>query len=259
MKNQIWNRRGARLLLVILASWKLALLSLHAQTPEPGGSLFGRENYIEYRVGNLPLILTSGHGGDILPSEIADRTWGSRGTDRNTRQLTEAIAAEIFERTGRHPHVVISHLRRLKLDPNREIEEAAQGDPLAEQAWTEFHDFIRTARAAAAEEFGFGFLMDIHGHGHDVQRVELGYALSASQLNQSVATLEQPGWGWDSSLRTLLLRRPGVGFPELLRGPRSLGHLFNLGGIPTWPSPEFPSPDNEPFFSGGYITRNHTS
>lgn len=242
---------------LLVVSLCLATASLPAQTAQAGESLFGRNDYVEYIVGDLPLILTSGHGGALRPDEIATRTWGVTGADTNTRQLTLAIADEINARTGRYPHVIISHLHRSKLDPNREIVEAAQGDPYSEIAWHDFHGFIEQARRASAADFGFGFLIDIHGHAHSVQRIELGYAMNRAQLNVSDTTLEQPGRSWNTSLRTLVLARPGKSFPELLRGPSSLGDLLNLHGIPAWPSPDFPSPGNEPFFSGGYITRTH--
>lgn len=228
------------------------------QEPQSGESMFGRENYVEYRVGDLPVILVSGHGGHLRPDEIPDRTWGTTVRDRNTRELTEAMAAEIFALTGRRPHVIISHLRRIKLDPNREIVEAAQGNEFAEQAWREFHGFIQTARELAEAEFGFGFLMDVHGHGHEIQRLELGYGLARSALNLSDAELEEPRHAWNSSLRTLKLLRPEVPFSVLLRGPLSLGQLFNEAGVPAWPSADFPSPGSAPFFTGGYITQRHT-
>lgn len=232
--------------------------ALQAAVYEPGDVYFGRNDYIEYRAGNLPLILTAGHGGLLTPDEIPDRTWGVSAYDTNTRQLTEAMAEEITRRTGKYPHVVISHLRRSKLDLNREIVEAAQGSEFAEVAWEEYHGFIRSARAAADAAFGFGYVMDMHGHGHEIQRLELGYGLGNAELNLSDFDLELPGYGWNSSLRTLMLRRPGVSFPELLRGPRSLGDLLNDRGVASWPSSAYPSPDGAPFFSGGYTTREHT-
>src|SRR5690606_24474217 len=106
---------------LLVVSLCLATASLPAQTAQAGESLFGRNDYVEYIVGDLPLILTSGHGGALRPDEIATRTWGVTGADTNTRQLTLAIADEINARTGRYPHVIISHLHRSKLDPNREI------------------------------------------------------------------------------------------------------------------------------------------
>ncbi len=246
-----------RRLAPVLAWLFLAVLAT-AQPNVPGQTYFGRNNYIEYRAGDLPLILSASHGGHLTPSEIPDRTWGSFAVDTNTRELAIAVFDEIFARTGRRPHLVISHLRRIKLDPNREIIEAAQGNPVAEQAWREYHGFISSARAAARSAHGFAHLVDIHGHGHAIARLELGYALGNAELNLSDAALNHPGYAWMSTLRTLALSRPGVPFPELLRGHRSLGDLLTRRGVEAWPSPQFPSPGDNPFWNGGYIVRTHS-
>lgn len=244
--------------LLRLSAFLFTGLTLAAQPYEAGGTYYGRQNYIEYRAGNLPLILTTGHGGDRTPAEIPDRTWGTLVTDTNTRELAIACYDEIVARTGRYPHLVISHLNRTKLDPNRDIVEGAQGNAPAEQAWNEFHNFIAAARASAESAYGFGHVMDIHGHGHTIGRLELGYALGASQLNRTDAVLNNPGYAWMSTFRTLALLRPGVPFSDLIRGERSLGDLFNLRSVPAWPSPQYPVIGDELFFDGGYIVRSHT-
>ena len=56
--------------------------------------------------------------------------------DSYTIELTTAIATSLFELTGKHPHVITLYLSRKKLDANREIVEAAQGNPLAEQVFS---------------------------------------------------------------------------------------------------------------------------
>ena len=58
---------------------------------------------------------------------------------------------------------------RSKLDPNREIKEAAEEDPLAEKAYNIYHDYIRDARTTLGEA-GSGLILDIHGqaHGYDM-------------------------------------------------------------------------------------------
>ena len=60
--------------------------------------------------------------GDLRPSEIPDRAFGS------------TLAAALLGKTGRRPSRVICYLHRIKLDTNREIVEAAHGSPMAEQA-----------------------------------------------------------------------------------------------------------------------------
>ena len=68
--------------------------------------------------------------------------------DRNTQELARAVALAIRELCGGVPHVVINRLHRVKLDANREVVEAAQGNPFAERAWKEHHAFIDAAKHA---------------------------------------------------------------------------------------------------------------
>lgn len=236
----------------------LAAQPLPAAAPAPGKAAFGTDRYVEAIGGDLPIVLTSPHGGRLRPTEIPDRTEGVRDMDANTQELARALAAELLARSGRHPHLVASHLHRVKLDPNREIKEAAQGSPLAERTWREFHAAIQGALAAAVAQHGFAFLIDLHGHGHPIARLELGYALGAEQLNQSDAAFDRAGLIALSTLRDLHAKSGGSP-AALLRGPGSLGDLFVRGGIDATPSPQIPQPGKGPFFSGGYIVRTYAA
>ncbi len=230
-----------------------------AQGHATGDTLFGRSQYIEYLPGDLPLIFAAPHGGDREPDEIPDRTYGTMVTDSYTRETVLAIRRAFLEKTGHLPHIVISHLRRTKLDPNRDIEEAAQGNPYAEQAWREYHGFIDAAGDSISRHTGAGFFIDIHGHGHPKKRLELGYLISGSSLRQSDNTLNGGSYARSSSLRHLAQYTPDT-FAGLLRGDYSLGTLFEQRGIPAVPGKEQPYPDaGDRFFSGGYSTRRHGS
>lgn len=225
---------------------------------ETGVSYFGRNDYVEYIPGDLPVILSAPHGGSLTPAEIPDRTFGATLTDLNTADLVRAIREAFIERTGLAPHVVISHLRRTKLDPNREIVEAAQGNPYAEQAWDEFQEWIRIAREAVEERSGRGMYFDVHGHAHDVDRLELGYLLSASTLNQPDVNLDALAVVATTSIRDLG-RDSSLPFSQLLRGPTSFGGFLQTEGVRSVPSPSDPSPGADAYFSGGYNTRAHGS
>ena len=224
----------------------------------PGATYYGRERYVEYIAGDLPIVLSAPHGGYERPEEIPDRTWGVTNQDRRTQELARAIAAAIHERTGHHPHVIINRLHRIKLDPNREIVEAAQGNSYAQQAWYEFQGFIETAKRAVAAEYGRGFYIDLHGHSHEMQRLELGYLLSSSDLGLSDDQLADPDYVNKSSIRTLA-GGTDAGFAELVRGRTSLGGLLARRGYPSVPSPAYPNPGGRPYYSGGYNTRRHGS
>lgn len=231
----------------------------NAPSSQPSSIRFGKHNYIEYRVGDLPLIITAGHGGDLTPADIPDRAYGVTATDANTRELAIACAEAVAARTGgRHPHLVLCHLARRKLDVNRRVEEAAQGAPAAIAAWEEFHDFVGEAIAGTTRSAGFAFLVDLHGHGHATARVELGYALGAPELDLDDHQLNQLPKARETTLRPLALANPSIPIATLVRGPGSIGDLFNRAGIPAWPSPQFPSPGEADFFNGGYIVRTHS-
>lgn len=222
----------------------------------PGQSYFGTDRFIEYLAGDLPIVIASPHGGRLKPAGVPNRSGGVSDMDANTQELARAVGDEFFARTGHRVHLIASHLHRAKLDPNREIKEAAGGHPVAERAWTEYHAAIEGALAAAITRHGFAFLIDLHGHGHPIPRLELGYALDAKQLNRSDAAFDSSGL---ITLTTIsdLQKRLGGSAAALLRGPRSLGDLFASRGLRATPSPQDPQPGDGPFFSGGYTVRRH--
>lgn len=225
---------------------------------DPGTTYGGRAGYVEYTPGTLPIILSAGHGGELEPFEIPDRSYGTTVSDANTIELTNAVSDALLARTGARPHVILNRLERIKLDPNREIEEAAQGNPYAELAWDEYHGYIEDARAIVTAGHGAGLYLDMHGHGHEILRLELGYLLSDNALARSDAELDAGGYAEQSSIAALAA---GVDSPfsALLRGPSSLGALLADRGVRAVPSDDEPAPGSDPYFSGGFSTRLHGS
>jgi hypothetical protein len=223
----------------------------------PGVACFGRNNYIEYIPGDLPVVISVPHGGALVPATIPDRTVGTTVTDSNTVDLGRAISAAFMARSGRAPHVVLVHLRRTKLDANRDVAEGAAGNADAIQAWTEYHAFIEQATGAVRQRTTTGLYIDLHGHGHAPQRLELGYLLSASTLDGTAAQLDAPSVAAASSLRLLATTSP-LPFSALLRGPTSLGGLLEPT-VASVPSPSIPSPGTDEYFNGGYSTSRHSS
>jgi len=228
----------------------------------PGTSYFGRNQYVEYIAGNLPLIFAAPHGGALTPAEIPDRTpalCGGAATttaDANTQELTRAIQAAFGP--GKHPHVVINRLHRIKLDANRDITEGACADAEAEIAWHEFQDFIATARDRVVADFGRGWFTDVHGHGHAIARLELGYLLTSADLQQSDAVLDASSvYENKSSIRTFSVQS-ALSFSAALRGTTGLGTLFGNAGYAATPSQQDPGPlTGQEYFDGGYNTAVH--
>lgn len=214
---------------------------------------FGENNYVEYLPGALPIVISAPHGGREKPEEIPTRTVGKVDIDTNTQELARTIRAEFRAQMGRRPHLIVCRLHRSKLDCNREIVEAAAGDPVAEKAWAEYHAFIEKAQKAAIAKAGKVFYIDLHGQSHRDRRIELGYLHDQETLakpDRELNALASTG-----SLRKIA-EKSKLSYVELLRGPRSLGALLEARGFPCSPSPGRPVPVL-PFFAGGYSTRRH--
>ncbi len=240
--------------------------SLHSQTNlatyTPGATYNGRVGvqYIEYIAGNMPLIISAPHGGTSLPSELPDRTYGTFDTDTSTDNLARAVRTAVFNRYGRYPHVIICNIDRQKIDCNREIIEGAQGNANTILAWNEYHTFIQIAKQAVISSTGRGLLIDLHGQGHSIQRLEIGYNTDTGDLFKSTLTSSDR---YDSSIRELG-ERSRLTFDQLVRGDLSLGTLMQSRGYPSVPSTTNLNQGTvngvyNPYFTGGYTVEIYGS
>ena len=235
-----------------------------AVTYTPGTSYFGDNEYVEYIAGNLPLIFSAPHGGSLQPTAIAARTAAACGgeattsADLNTADLALRVRDAFVARTGKYPHIVINRLHRNRMDANRDIGEAACGNGQAEEAWRDYHAFIDVAKTAVAAQ-GAGFYTDLHGHGHAIARLELGYDLSATTLRLADADLDATVVHENqSTLRGFSIQSP-LSFSALLRGSTSLGTRLAAAGYPSVPSQQDAAPkEGEAYFDGGYSTERHS-
>ena len=223
-----------------------------------GETYQGRKGYTTYYPGNIPVILSIPHGGDISPSEISNRTYGVTVTDSNTIELGIAIRNYFYSNYNIRPYVIINNLKRTKLDANRDKAEAAQNNIYAERAFDEFHFYIEKAREDIISKFSTGILFDIHGHGINPDgfndlRTWIGYLLTAAELDNSNDYIDQNISINNVSIYSLL-NSSGQTLSQLLSGPNSLGALFENNNYTALPSPESRSPEGMRYFSGGYNT-----
>jgi hypothetical protein len=211
--------------------------------------------FIDEIPGDSPLVISAPHGGREKPADIPNRTYGVTDADANTQELARTVGEQFFKSTGHRPHLIICLLHRSKLDANREIKEAAQGNASAEKAWHDYHAAITRALASAVARHGFAFLIDLHGQNHKGLRVELGYLHSSTDLARPDSVLDAPPFAAAGSLQ-LIAKKTTVPYSALLKGPTSLGALLENGGFHSTPSPRLPVPD-EPYFRGGYTVDRH--
>lgn len=224
---------------------------------------FGTHNYIEYQRGNLPIVISVPHGGSLDPNTIPDRICYNPVTinDLYTQEMALQIGLSLYGQTGCYPHIILCHLKRSKLDCNRDILMGACENPIAGQAWTEYHTFIDTAQNIANFENSNNiFFIDLHGHGKPYQRIELGYLLYGFELELPDSILNTSQYISRSSIQNLAENNSmNYSHAELLRGENSLGTLLTNRGYPSVPGQQMPSPtDSMPYYRGGYSTYSHT-
>lgn len=224
--------------------------------------IYGVNNYTQYHIGTLPIIISVPHGGLVAPSSIPDRTCNNPTTvtDGKTIELARQLDTALFSLIGCHPHLIICNLKRTKIDCNRNIADGACGNSEAETAWTEFQHFIDTAQFMAQSQYsGKALYIDLHGHGKTPYRLELGYGLSGASYNNTDSLLNTPTYIAASSIENLVNTNvSGSTHAELLRGINALGTLLANTGFPSVPSQQTPNTGGFPYFNGGYNTFNHT-
>ena len=221
-------------------------------------------NGVIYRTGNAPVIFSAPHGGTLEGTNLVKRTSSNcpdpdfaTVMDDKTVELANMIDSVFFAKTGKYPYVIIAQVSRKYVDFNRKKAYACpKNAPNNEYVWDVYHNWIKKAEEYVAKEFGSGLLLDIHGQSHAVKQVEIGYCLSASELDLSDAQLSgASNYLFDFSMNRLVgNNKSGSSFTELLRGPYSLGSLMYKNGLACVPHSENPTPGDLPYFNGGYIT-----
>ena len=244
---------------IFLAGSGLSFGQTNLSSYTPGTTYWGRSNYTEYIAGNLPLIISAPHGGDTNPAELPNRTNTSTYTittdpDLWTANLARAIRTAATNRwPGRFPHVIICNVHRAKVDCNRDIIEGAQDNTNTQTVWREFHAFIKIARQQVSNNYGRGLYIDLHGHGHTIQKNEIGYDLSDSDMfKASLSSTDE-----DESTIRALSRRSRLSFTDLVRGELGLGGILEKRGFPCVPSHRNPNQGvlngvTNDYFNGGY-------
>jgi len=209
----------------------LAALALLQQAPAA--------DFLEVTEGRLPLVFAAPHGGKIRPEAWQVRRGGVHARDMYTHEMGVALVEAIRLRTGKRPALVASLAHRRHLDLNRSQTEsgANYGDAQLE-LWKSYHRAIEV-ECEKARKVGQGeaLFIDLHGHAHGHDFIELGFAISATDLRKPDTALADPEW---------------------VRGPKSLGARLDAVQLESVPSPTRPAPQlDEEYFSGGYSVRRH--
>jgi hypothetical protein len=254
-------RRVTILVILVLSGIYADLTEVFGQAYEPGSS-YRLGGYVEYLHGNMPLVISVPHGGYDQPDTIPEREGKfAKNQDIYTIEIAHQMYNHMYEISGKYPYVVINHLHRTRLDANRNITEAANGNPAAEEVWRIYQSRIDSITNHISETCGAGLFIDLHGHRHRVERMELGYLISAEELRLDDDVLNSGLLNEYTSIRHLLDNRAGgLSVAEMIRGDKSLGSMLVKRGQACMPSKQVPYPDpGEPYFTGGFNTMQHGS
>jgi hypothetical protein len=213
--------------------------------------------YTEVQYGNMPLVISVPHGGVENPSSIADRTCPNITivTDSKTIELANAIDSICKADYGFQPYLVINYLKRTKLDQNREIVESTCSNPAVESIWRNYHLSIDTCIAIITNKYPQALFIDIHGHGHTKQRLEIGYLVNGNALRNPTSI--SPA---STSYYNMLQLNPFLSSNQFLTTQNAFGTLMANRNFPSVPSAQDPAPlITDEYFDGGYNTQTYTS
>lgn len=219
----------------------------------------------EYTVGDMPLVISVPHGGNMNPLEIPDRSClkAVRGTDRYTVELARAIQKVFYEKYHKRPHIIVSNLSRRKIDHNRNEAPATCGNETMKAAWQLYHRYIDTAIALAGGDRNRVFFVDLHAHGHKIQRLEVGYLINGAGLKEIFDGVNLQKHAGKSSLVNLFSESSdtrGAMLRDLFIGEQAFGTLMEHEGIRAIPSRQDPYPGaGEVYLNRGYNTLHFTS
>ena len=199
--------------------------------------------------------------------------------DKLTRETGKNKQITLFEPVSASWFKTVQ--QKLNNPVNRTLTEVAiqRRGQEAELIYNTFHTWIRTAlqwEVKQARDTGV-LLIDLHGHGHPHEYIELGFRLSASLLNNIAGEAEEER-DWrrivtssarhEFTLRHLLKRRFGSSneaIRDCLIGESSfssclLKHFGRdpvLGSIKCVPSRNRIGPGKQGYYNGGWIVRSH--
>ncbi|MFX1419885.1 MAG: hypothetical protein ACFE9N_13285 [Promethearchaeota archaeon] len=200
-------------------------------------------NYLDFKEGNIPLILSVPHGGILECDSIPLRTTGILGIDKGTTELSKNLIEQISrtfenEKLGiKIPFYIISMVRRSKIDLNRNEGDAHdQNSFLAREIYRFYHEKISEWIHSNICKFGRSLLLDIHGFEKDNRpngfrdvEVILGTNNLGSLFNNPV-----PKRDWEKNLRGKIIQKMlNLGINIAPGHPRRKEYVLTGGHITT--------------------------
>lgn len=195
-------------------------------------SIAPKNEYIQSGAGSINLLLTAPHGGGMRPVSIPKRKYGKMKMDTYSRRLTRKLL-ELYDYM---PYYVIADIHRSRVDLNRDMDVATQGNEKAEKIWYDWNNIIEQYKRDILIKNKKALYIDIHSKGED-DYFELGYNLSAYSYRRVFANELIKGSTLDSLEHYL---------KHMLFGSNSLEYNLKSCGYKVL----YPQGDEE-YFNGG--------
>ncbi|MFX1328388.1 MAG: hypothetical protein ACFE91_09685 [Promethearchaeota archaeon] len=172
--------------------------------------------YIEYEIGNIPLIISVSHGGTLDCDSIPQRSTGIFGIDKGTIELSKELCECIrikFKNEGlgfNTPSYIVSKIRRNKIDLNRKKDEAYNRDSFFGREIYEFyHNKIKSWIFENLNVYNRSLLIDIHGFERKARPQgfrDVDMILGTDNL-KSFFSMTIPKRDWGKNLRGNIIRK----------------------------------------------------
>ncbi|TFF86236.1 MAG: hypothetical protein EU517_00690 [Promethearchaeota archaeon] len=196
---------------------------------------------ITHKRGDIPLILSVPHGGEVLCDEVPTRSSGIRGIDRNTILLAKELVKmlqHIYDKRShmsKEPSFVFSDIARSKIDLNRPQERAFNQDSvLAKNLYLLYHHTIKKYILQNIEVYNTSILLDIHGF--EVKSRPRGFRdvdiiLGTNNLN-SLSAEPIKKKDWSNNIRGRIIKKfLGLEIPIAPGHPRRREYVLSGGYI----------------------------
>ena len=134
----------------------------------------GLSEFVDYKDGNIPLIVSVTHGGILECNSLPERKTGVLGIDKGTIDFSKIFIDQISQKFKKEilkykiPYYIFSMVRRSKIDLNRVEKEAYnQKSLLAREIYNYYHSKIKDWIFNNLKRYNRSFLIDIHGFEKD--------------------------------------------------------------------------------------------
>lgn len=169
---------------LILATLSCALQACGTAPSAPPIATTHAENttdYLTIYAGQLPLVFSVPHGGEVPLAGALERTIGTKVQDGRVNDLAAAIQRQLREKTGKQAYLIGARISRKYVDFNRKAEDAYES-PAAAMVYDAYYGALQAAIDSVRGEPG-ALLVDIHGQSFDKGAVFRGTASGATARN----------------------------------------------------------------------------